>query len=284
MVGGVGGIGSFQGAHEVKCKGASPKSPSPPAVPPKRLPYRCSTQEFESFQRDRNSFGKAHPELSNEDATSLLLNAAILRNQKELVRELLGSSTELTVLTSIDAIDSSPISRCFQVGDVEIFSNIEQYIIRWQTSAKTSHLLNEDLGMIMSLLEFPMNKAFTPLKCAPPLRGLEPCDQVLGLMGVIVDPDVATQPAKPLKKLPKQQTSTFKPNVTFELEARWSPVVPKVKKADAVSVHVHTWAQEPEKKQEKTGWDSLPHALEGLRVDDMRGSRGRRGRRPQSVF
>lgn len=61
----------------------------------------------------------------------------------------------------------SPVTRCMQSGNQKIFDIIVNFIReqRSRTNVITTEPCDDELGTIMSLMEFPINPNFTPLKC-----------------------------------------------------------------------------------------------------------------------
>lgn len=164
-----------------------------PALPAKQLSVRCTLKELDEL--DARAFGDAHPELSELEVYSVMLNQAILQKRVPLVLELLAElgSTKahsLAVLTCVDLMGYSPITRCLQAGNMEIFEDVKRFIARQEDKTKTSHVLTDDMGSIMSLMEFPVNPRLTPKKCFKLLASLyadlKPVIKFMTLLGVSV--------------------------------------------------------------------------------------------------
>lgn len=127
-----------------------------------------SKNELDRFWKNKQDFiheyKSSQPALSDDSIYSLLLNTAIVLNNKEIIRYILEKSYSENILTHVDKLNYSPISRALYSGNKEILQLVGDYIKQNKFIEKVA-IIGDDFNNIITILEFSQFEDLTVEKC-----------------------------------------------------------------------------------------------------------------------
>ncbi len=134
----------------------------------KKFDISLSENDLDKFWKDKQDFiyeyKISQPTMSDDNIYSLLLNTAIVLNNKEVIQYILKIPHSKNILTHVDKLNYSPISRALYSGSKEILELVRAYIEREKSIVKVA-LTENDFNNIMTILEFSQFEDLTVEKC-----------------------------------------------------------------------------------------------------------------------
>jgi len=128
----------------------------------------CSAQfnkeDLDEFWENKEDFIKNNlRELSRDKLYSLLLNAAIILKEYEIIQYILDLPHSESILTYIDASNFSPISRTLYSGNEYILRLVKNYVDHY--NSYKVHLEGPDFYNLLTILEFSQFEDLDVEKC-----------------------------------------------------------------------------------------------------------------------
>lgn len=108
------------------------------------------------IKKSTGHFYKNVPRLSSESIYSLLLNAAIRCERKDMVQNILSFQYLENILTHVDLTNLSPITTAFAMNNIDIIIMIWEYLSN-NKIVKIKDIHTNDKENILILLKYPLN-------------------------------------------------------------------------------------------------------------------------------